>query len=903
MQVTRFLLFSLLIAASSPTSSSKSPHSNPQKKKPTRKNDNNASQATTHAVTPVEESNHSKNDQRGENKKEGEKLKRGTHGGDEKGEDPLVQSGKLDDGTEGPPREGTNKVNSHNNNNNNNRNSRNRRDEGRSENKGESSSDEGSVFGGLPNIINGDNSGEYINVEKLPLYAAEGNPNDGTSYEEKLASQFVNSLKNSEMNHTVGGSVPIERKDEAKECRYSDALFVPVVKKEMVLDRSLEEENNVGESTPVDEEQSPSGDDPQKGEEADAEAEGEGTRDFLNFEKEFMKREEEAEEPVGEREANVPIRNGGGAKGKAGDGTAGRMKGKKKGPRNKEQNKKRKTVAPVGEGDHGYPMGSAPMEEDVLLINKPESIRYFFEVLTEVCAIIKLGVIYRFTHVVIPIKDVIVSKTLRQIEVVLMTMLSVHRLGSNKYRNTYGFSIIALLLYLLVYLINRYLYKGEKKRREENSATKADDIYIVNLLRRILYFVETKRTITSSEEGVLQDVLYNTETLLATSNITNKENKQIYTDMISSINNLGIFTYVSTQALKSINQKSDLLISGFTGGKSLRGGEEEGMLDVDMDLDMDLDVNALDGSAFGGSALGGSALGGSALGGSALGGSAVGVSLGGDMAAGLRKRAFPNVMGMGLPNGIGGALQNGMEALLPPAVGGHMVGDMYDVNNLQNNFGEDSLYAENSVRNKIPYNMFQQHNDAFDEGDLLGYKKGTANYDFASDGHSATSGGNFRYKGVDSPVDGVMNCGVSGAHFSPFGPPQEYPKQGGNSLKEDMNSRSSFSHVSKPSSQMNGNEVTNEDGGKTSQQGRHPKTTPPKKKDDLANPQAAFFDDPPSGAASPPKKDSLQSYAPPPPSYVPPTHEVLEGTSNRNQKYLTQRKERQKIVATKSPFN
>ncbi|GAB64586.1 hypothetical protein PCYB_021550 [Plasmodium cynomolgi strain B] len=985
MQIIRVLLFSLLIAASSPTSSSKSPHSsNPQKEKPTGKNDNGSQ-----AATLAEESKHSSDDQRGEkkNKKEGGKLKRVAHGGGEEGEDSLGQSVELDDGRKGPPQEGTDRGGGVSRSSSRSSSS-NGSDERGSESKRENGSNGGSVFESLLSFLNGGNFGDYNKVKQTPFHSEEGNSKDETSHEEKLTSQFWNILKSSEMNHTVGGKISTGRMDKAKQCSYSYAPFDQMAKKKAILDRSLEEDN-VGESASVKGEQQPLGDghqgeNPQEGEEAEKvdetdhlgehpgdhfgdhlgdhfgdhsgdhfgdhsgdhfgdhsgdhfgdhpgdllgdhlgeEGEGEGTRDFFNFEKEFMKREEEeggggsgggTAEQVGERETNVTSHSRGNAKGKAGDGTPGRRKGKKKGSSHKEQKKKKKNSvaqagveatggakgddgARAGEGDHEYPLGSAPSgetedteeagetektdetdetdETDALLINKPEAIKYFFEVLTEVCAIIKLGVIHRFTHVVIPLKNIIVSKTLRQIEVILMTMLSVHRLGSHKYRDTYGLGIIALLLYLLTYLIRRYIYKGEKKGRDQHSAIKADDVYVVNLLRRLLYLVETKKTVANSDEGVMHDVLYNTETLLATTNITNKENKQIYTDIIASINNLGIFTYVSTQALKSINQKSDLLISGFTGGRAMRAGEgeEEGMLDMhmNMDLDMDMDMNPLDVDALDGSALGGSALGGSALGGSALGGSALGVSLGG-MGAALGKRGFPNGMGMGLPNSIGAALRSGMDAPVPPGAGGHIVDDLYDVNNMQNNFGDGPLYGENSVRNKMRYSMMQQHSDKFEEGDLLDYKKGSANYDFAADGHGANSGGNFRYKGVDGGANG------------------EYPKQGGGDfLKEDMNSRSSFSHVSKPSNHMNGDEI------------------PPQKKDDLANhvagPQAAFFDDPPSGAAAPPKKDSLQNFAPPPLSYMPPTHQVLESASSRNQKYLTQRKERQKIVATKSPFN
>ncbi|KMZ82843.1 hypothetical protein PVIIG_05428 [Plasmodium vivax India VII] len=868
MQIVRILLFSLLIAASSPTSSSKSPHSNPQKEKPTGKNEDGSKEAP-----PAEESNHGSDDQRGEN---------------EGGEDSLGEPYELDDGATGPPRGGADEGGG--------RTGRSG-DQGGRENEREGNSNGRGVFGSLLSFLNGGNFGDYASQKQVPFHPEEGHAKGEASHEEKLTSHFINTLESSERRHTVGGSIPFGRKSKAKQCSYSHALFGQLAKKKTILDRSLEEESNVGESAPVEGEHSPFGDDhqgedPQGGGEAEAEkveepewggeaaqegdhfgddhgdhfgddhgdhfgddhgdlfgddhgahfgnhsgdhlgdppveeGEGEGTRDFFNFEKEFMKREEEKEEEkeksggvasggaedggaaeqVGEREANVSSHNGGGAKGRA---------GKKKGPSDTEQKKKKRSsagevhraamngasgvsgVGGVGDVGGGNP-GEETDEPDELLINKPEAIKYFFEVLTEVCVIIKLGVVHRFTHVVIPIKNIIVSKTLRQIEVVLRTMLSVHRLGSHKYRDTYGLGIIALLLYLLTYLINRCLYKGGKKRREEHSERKPDDVYLVNLLKRILYVVESRKTGTNADEGVLHDVLYNTETLLATSNIINKENKQIYTDIIGSINNLGIFTYVSTQALKSINQKADLLISGFAGGKAARPGggqeEEEEALNLEM---MDLDM------------------GGSAIGGTSLGGGALGVSLG----AALGRRGFPNGVEAVLPNGMEMSFPNGVETGFPNGAIGHMVDDAYDVGNMQNNFGDDPLYGENSVRSKMRYGMVHQHNEEFEEGDLLAYSKGTASYGFVGEGQGANGGGDFPYEGVDA--GGSAANVMSGANFPHFG----HPKQGGDFLKEDLNSRSSFSHVSKPSNQMNGDEVTNEDGGKTSP-GRSRAVDPP----------------------------------------------------------------------------
>ncbi|SBS99660.1 secreted ookinete protein, putative (PSOP24) [Plasmodium malariae] len=77
----------------------------------------------------------------------------------------------------------------------------------------------------------------------------------------------------------------------------------------------------------------------------------------------------------------------------------------------------------------------------------------------------------------------------------------------------------------------------------------------------------------------------------------------------------------------------------------------------------------------------------------------------------------------------------------------------------------------------------------------------------------------------------------------------------------------------------------------------------------LTSSNSPFFTDSKNGTATLEsenfiqKTDDPQNYAPPAFSYMPPAHQVLENSYNRNQKYLTQRKERQKIVATKSPFN
>ncbi|KEG00699.1 hypothetical protein YYE_04530 [Plasmodium vinckei vinckei] len=51
------------------------------------------------------------------------------------------------------------------------------------------------------------------------------------------------------------------------------------------------------------------------------------------------------------------------------------------------------------------------------------------------------------------------------------------------------------------------------------------------------------------------------------------------------------------------------------------------------------------------------------------------------------------------------------------------------------------------------------------------------------------------------------------------------------------------------------------------------------------------------------KQNTVPNLAPPPFSYVTPPQQCTENISARTSKYLTQRKERQQIVATKSPFN
>ncbi|SOV10240.1 secreted ookinete protein, putative [Plasmodium sp. gorilla clade G2] len=202
------------------------------------------------------------------------------------------------------------------------------------------------------------------------------------------------------------------------------------------------------------------------------------------------------------------------------------------------------------------------------ILNKPESIKYFFEVITEIVIIIKLGLIYRYTNFLIPFKNFIISKTLEYIEMICVTFLSIHKFGREKYPDIYGFFLILVILYILKYVLKNILYRVyynkygmSKKYFLKNQSS--ENMYMENLLKRILYNVEKKKVL-SNYENILQDILENTDNLLVNSNIINKENKNIYTDMISNINNIGVFTYISTQALKKINHKSDLIINELT---------------------------------------------------------------------------------------------------------------------------------------------------------------------------------------------------------------------------------------------------------------------------------------------------------------------------------------------------
>ncbi|SPJ08177.1 secreted ookinete protein, putative [Plasmodium sp. DRC-Itaito] len=207
-------------------------------------------------------------------------------------------------------------------------------------------------------------------------------------------------------------------------------------------------------------------------------------------------------------------------------------------------------------------------EYEEKILSKPESIKYFFEVMTEILIVIKLGLIYRYTYFIIPFKNFLISKTLENVEIVCVTFLSLHKFGREKYPDIYGFFLIILILYILKYVLKKIMYKFYynkygmgKKYSLKNQAS--ENMYMENLLKRILYNVEKKKVL-SNYENILQDILENTDNLLVNSNIINKENKNIYTDMISNINNIGVFTYISTQALKKINHKSDLIINELT---------------------------------------------------------------------------------------------------------------------------------------------------------------------------------------------------------------------------------------------------------------------------------------------------------------------------------------------------
>ncbi|KOB86284.1 hypothetical protein PFDG_01981 [Plasmodium falciparum Dd2] len=207
-------------------------------------------------------------------------------------------------------------------------------------------------------------------------------------------------------------------------------------------------------------------------------------------------------------------------------------------------------------------------EYEEQILSKPESIKYFFEVITEILIVIRLGLIYRYTNFLIPFKNFLISKTLENVEMVCVTFLSIHKFGREKYPDIYGFFLIILILYILKYVFKKMMYKlyynkygmGKKYSLKNQES---ENMYMQNLLKRILYNVEKKKVL-SNYESILQDILENTDNLLVNSNIINKENKNIYTDMISNINNIGVFTYISTQALKKINHKSDLIINELT---------------------------------------------------------------------------------------------------------------------------------------------------------------------------------------------------------------------------------------------------------------------------------------------------------------------------------------------------
>ncbi|KYO03417.1 secreted ookinete protein, putative [Plasmodium reichenowi] len=207
-------------------------------------------------------------------------------------------------------------------------------------------------------------------------------------------------------------------------------------------------------------------------------------------------------------------------------------------------------------------------EYEEQILSKPESIKYFFEVITEILIVIRLGLIYRYTNFLIPFKNFLISRTLENVEMVCVTFLSIHKFGREKYPDIYGFFLIILILYILKYVFKKMIYKlyynkygmGKKYSLKNQES---ENMYMENLLKRILYNVEKKKVL-SNYESILQDILENTDNLLVNSNIINKENKNIYTDMISNINNIGVFTYISTQALKKINHKSDLIINELT---------------------------------------------------------------------------------------------------------------------------------------------------------------------------------------------------------------------------------------------------------------------------------------------------------------------------------------------------
>ncbi|GAW79091.1 secreted ookinete protein [Plasmodium gonderi] len=601
-------------------------------------------------------------------------------------------------------------------------------------------------------------------------------------------------------------------------------------------------------------------------------SEEENSESFLSFEKDFMKMEELSQDKNYPNETNAgktnktqgetdsSSHNWNDRMNSKSDGSASTQRKKKKGikknanHKEKKMKKKRRksdswqadatTYASIDVMEENDPREKNTKDEhetedeyDDLLINKPESIKYFFELLSEICIIVKLGVMYRYTHFLIPLKNLIVSKTLHQIEVILMTVLSIHRIGSHKYRDVYGLGVIMVLLYVLRYFIKKYIFKNEKRKSEqENKNKQSDDIYVENLLKRILYFVENKKTM-SNYENVIQDVLENTETLLANSAVINKENKQIYNDIISNINNLGIFTYLSTQALKSINQKSNVILSELSGDGVNAARMRSIDMEMNLDLDLDLDVLGANGQA-----------------------TNLGSGIGPAMGTSLRPTLAP-------PGGVG------IEGR------GRNLDDNFNMNKLQNNYINERGFEENSGSGKLRYSLLQQqqqqqqHNDAYEEGDhLFSLKKTSTSYGLVSDNLCVNNGGNnFIYNGISnengksdiylysleqptyqntqddncrnnpnfnvnminlqnlSDIDQVSNglntpnmtkktnrlntpniasTVVNAANFSNLGPPPEYVKFGDEFPKGDMDSGNGFSHMSKMFNPMNGEDST-----------------------------------------------------------------------------------------------
>ncbi|CRG97157.1 secreted ookinete protein, putative [Plasmodium gallinaceum] len=198
-----------------------------------------------------------------------------------------------------------------------------------------------------------------------------------------------------------------------------------------------------------------------------------------------------------------------------------------------------------------------------LKLKKPEFVKTFFDFLTEIFLIIKIGIIYRYTYFLIPLKNLIIYNILNQIEHFFITILSIHRTSSKQYTDIYGILLIVFFIYFLKISISKLFHSRNKKYVDTSRNRSNENLYIENLLKRILFNLEKNKNI-SNYENILNDILENTDNILVNINIINKENKNIYTDITSNINNIGIFTYISTQALKKINSKSDLIISELT---------------------------------------------------------------------------------------------------------------------------------------------------------------------------------------------------------------------------------------------------------------------------------------------------------------------------------------------------